>query len=103
MWRRQIAQEGFRFSECNRRHLSLDDLAKLIGWAAVDQRLAGMSSAAKGEPACPPLALFKALMLAAWSDLSDMKLADALDDREPFCRFRGFSRLDHTTERTTFV
>ena len=40
MSRRQIGQERFGFRECNRRVLSLDGLAKLIDWAAVDQRLA---------------------------------------------------------------
>ena len=78
-------------------------MAKLIDWAAVDQRLAGISSAAKGEPPWPPLALFNALMLAVWYDLSDVKLAEALDDRDSFRRFCGFSRLDQTPERTTFV
>mgnify|MGYP003351802838 CR=1 FL=1 len=78
MSRRQIGQESFGFRECNRRHSSLDSLAKLVDWAAVDQRLADISNAAKGEPACPPLSLFKALMLAVWYDLSDVKLAGDL-------------------------
>jgi len=103
MSRRQIGQESFGFSECNRHHSCLDDLARLIDWAAVDERLACVSCAAKGEPAWPPLALFKALMLAVWYDLSDVKLAEALDDRGSFRRFCGFSRLDQTPERTAFV
>ena len=103
MSRRQIGQESFGFRECNSRHSSLDSLAKLIDWAAVDQRLADISNAAKGELAWPPLALFKALMLAVWYDLSDVKLAEALDDRGSFRRFCGFSRLDPTPERTAFV
>jgi transposase, IS5 family len=32
---------------------------------------------ARGEPAWPPLALFKAMLLAIWCDLSDVKLAEA--------------------------
>ena len=103
MSRRQIGQESFGFSECNRLHSCLDDLARLIDWASVDERLACVSCAAKGEPAWPPLALFKALMLAVWYDLSDVKLAEALDDRGSFRRFCGFSRLDQTPERTAFV
>ena len=103
MSRRQIGQESFGFSECNRQQSCLDDLARLIDWAAVDERLACVSCAAKGEPAWPPLALFKALMLAVWYDLSDVKLAEALDDRGSFRRFCGFSRLDQTPERTAFV
>jgi IS5 family transposase len=31
--------------------------------------------------AWPPLALFRALLLAVWYDLSDERLAEALDDR----------------------
>ena len=42
-------------------------------------------------------------MLAVWYDLSDVKLAEALDDRGSFRRFCGFSRLDQTPERTAFV
>ena len=59
--------------------------------------------AAKGEPAWPPLALFKALLIAVWYDLSDVKLAEALDDRASFRRFCGFSSLEATPERTAFV
>ena len=103
MSRRQIGQESFGFSECTRLHSCLDDLARLIDWAAVDERLACVSCAAKGEPAWPPLALFKALMLAVWYDLSDVKLAEALDDRGSFRRFCGFLRLDQPPERTAFV
>ena len=76
MSRRRIGQESFGFGDAGRRHSSLDDLAKLIDWASVDHRLVDISCAAKGEPAWPPLALFKALLLAAWYDLSDVKLAD---------------------------
>ncbi|MBE0704620.1 MAG: transposase, partial [Afipia sp.] len=60
-------------------------------------------TAAKGEPAWPPLALFKAMLLAVWHDLSDVKLAEALDDRSSFRRFCGFSTSEPTPERTAFV
>jgi IS5 family transposase len=59
--------------------------------------------AAKGEPAWPPLALFKAMLIAVWYDLSDVKLAEALDDRASFRRFCGFSASEPTPERTAFV
>ncbi len=59
--------------------------------------------ATKGEPAWPPLAMFKALLLSVWYDLSDVKLAKALDDRASFRRFCGFSRNEATPERTAFV
>jgi transposase, IS5 family len=49
------------------------------------------------------LALFKALLIAVWHDLSDVKLAEALEDRASFRRFCGFSRFEPTPERTAFV
>jgi Transposase domain (DUF772) len=57
----------------------------------------------KGEHAWPPLCLFKALLLAVWYGLSDVKLAEALDDRASFRRFCGFSADEATPERTAFV
>lgn len=59
--------------------------------------------ATKGEAAWPPLAMFKALLLAVWYDLSDVKLAEALDDRASFRRFCGFSGNEATPERSAFV
>jgi IS5 family transposase len=47
--------------------------------------------------------MFKALLLSVWYDLSDVKLAEALDDRASFRRFCGFSRNEVTPERTAFV
>ena len=61
------------------------------------------TAAAKGEPAWPPLALFQALLVAVWYDLSDVKLAEALDDRASFRRFCGFAAYEPVPERTSFV
>jgi IS5 family transposase len=36
----------------------------LIDWAPIERQLAVVSSSVKGEPAWPPLALFKAMLLA---------------------------------------
>ena len=92
MARRQIGQEVFAFvAEPTPRHCSLDRLCGLIDWSSLDQYLAGIYAAAKGEPAWPPLAPFRALLLAVWYDLSDVKLAKALEDRASFRRFCGFS------------
>lgn len=104
MPRRVIGQEslGFEGSAAGRSS-SLDDVAGLIDWSPVDCHLADISSAAKGEAGWPPLALFKAMLLAVWYDLSDVKLAEALDDRASFRRFCGFSRFEATPERTAFV
>ena len=97
MSRRQIGQEAFSFSaDESARRSSLDDLTELIDWAAIEKHLCNVSASAKGEPAWPPLCLFKALLLAVWYDLSDVKLAEALDDRASFRRFCGFSANEAT-------
>jgi len=75
----------------------------MIDWAPVATLLDPLYSAAKGEQAWPPLAMFKALLLSIWYDLSDVKLAEALDDRASFRRFCGFSGTETTPERTAFV
>ena len=49
------------------------------------------------------MALFKAMLLSIWYDLSDVKLSEALDDRGSFRRFCGFSVSEPTPERTAFV
>jgi hypothetical protein len=69
---------------------SLDKLSDLIAWTRIASLLEPFYPASKGEPAWPPLAMFKALLLAVWYDLSDVKLAEALEDRASFRRFSGF-------------
>ncbi len=103
MGRRRIGQEKFGFAiERGQGSLS-DELSKLIDWVPIDRALAVISCAARGEPAWPPLPLFKAMLLSIWYDLSDAKLAEALDDRASFRRFCGFSVSEPTPERTAFV
>lgn len=75
----------------------------MLDWTEIAGLLAGIHANAKGEAAWPPLAMFKALLLAVWYDLSDVKLAEALDDRASFRRFCGFSGTEATPERTAFV
>jgi IS5 family transposase len=102
MGRRRIGQERLSIASGTAR-TSLDEISALVDWAAIDRQLAGVYAAAKGEPAWPPLALFRALLLAVWHDLSDVKLAEALQDRASFRRFCGFSSTESTPERTAFV
>ena len=104
MARRRIGQEQLRLSdEQHRQTGSLDEISALIDWAEIDRHLALVYAAAKGEQAWPPLSLFKALLLAIWYDLSDVKLAEALEDRASFRRFCGFASDEPTPERTAFV
>ena len=100
---RSIGQERFGFNATARSSSSLDKLSELIAWDRIAALLDGLYPASKGEPAWPPLAMFKALLLAVWHDLSDVKLAEALEDRASFRRFCGFSSTEATPERTAFV
>jgi IS5 family transposase len=72
MVRRRIGQEAFRFGVKAERQSSFDELAALLDWSAADFVLAPLYPSAKGEKAWPPLAMFKALLLATWYDLSDV-------------------------------
>src|SRR3712207_649367 len=85
------------------RSASLDELLTAIGWKPIAAALAGIYAAPKGEKAWPPLALFRALLLAVWYDLSDERLAEALDDPRSFRRFCGFADDEPTPEHTAFV
>ena len=78
MARRILGQEHFDLGDRGAVN-DLDDLDRLVDWLSLDEMMAGISSASRGELGWPPLALFKALLLARWYDLSDVKLAEMLD------------------------
>lgn len=103
MAHRSIGQERLGFASEARSASSLDGLSGVLDWDEIAALLGGIHSNAKGEAAWPPLAIFKALLLSIWYDLSDVKLAEALDDRASFRRFCGFSGTEPTPERTAFV
>lgn len=103
MAHRRIGQERLGFAQQSRSWSSLDELSGLIDWSSVATLLDPLYPATKGEAAWPPLAMFKALLLAVWYDLSDVKLAEALDDRASFRRFCGFSGNEATPERSAFM
>ena len=104
MARRGIGQEQLVIVGSQRRgDTSLGEMNRLVDWTETDRLLAGISAAAKGELGWPPLTLFRALLLAAWHDLSDVRLVEALDDRTSFRRFCGFAAHEPTPERTAFV
>ena len=103
MAHRAIGQERLDLADRPRAPSSLDELNLLIDWRPVAALLEPLCPAAKGEPAWPPLAMFKALLPSVWYGLSDVKLAEALDDRGSFRRFCGFARHEATPERTAFV
>jgi transposase, IS5 family len=104
MARRRIGQEQLRFDPPQSRQSgALDQITGLIDWAEIERHLTSIYASTMGEQGWPPLALFKALLLSVWYDLSDVKLADALDDRASFRRFCGFASDEPTPERTAFV
>ena len=91
MAQRRIGQEDFFARPEPRAASLLAELAGLLDWGEIDRALTGASAEAKGEPGWPPLALVRKLLPATWHDLSDIKLAEALDDRASFHRFCGFA------------
>ena len=103
MARRQIGQEDLIARPEPRAAASLTELAALLDWGEIDRALASLSAAARGELGWLPLALFRGLLLATWHDLSDVRLAEALDDRTSFRHFCGFAAHEPTPERTAFV
>lgn len=103
MSHRSIGQEQLGFAAWSGSKSPLDGLRGLIDWDEIAGILGQVHASAKGEPAWPPLAMFKALLLSMWYDLSDVMLAEALDDRASFRAFCGFSRTEATPERTAFV
>ena len=100
MPRRRIGQETFGF-EARDTVTALDELRDLIDWSPIEAALEALPAARRGEAGWPPTALFRALLIAVWHDLSDVKLADALDDRASFRRFCGFSRFASRPSPTT--
>ena len=102
MGRRRIGQEVMCFARADRR-AGLDEISAAIDWAPLDRWLEGISPPGRGEAGWPPLALLKALLLGLWHDLSDVRLAEALEDRASFRRFCGFASSEATPERTAFV
>lgn len=100
---RVIGQESLVAGPSTRGGATLDRLSSLIDWPPIAALLASLYPSAKGEAAWPPLSMFEALLLAVWHDLSDVKLAEALEDRASFRRFCGFAAQEATPERTAFV
>jgi IS5 family transposase len=78
MAHRTIGQESLTPDGTSRSGAVLERLSSLIDWQPVSVLLVPLYPSVKGEPAWPPLSMFKALLLAVWHDLSDVKLAEAL-------------------------
>jgi transposase, IS5 family len=103
MAHRVIGQGKLGFAAGPQTLSSLDELLALIDWSPIPVLLAPVHASTKGEAAWPPLSMFKAQLFSVWYDLSDVKLAESLDDRASFRRFCGFSSSEPVPERTAFV
>ncbi len=78
-------------------------IAELIDWCALEVLLPGaMARSGPGRPAYRPLAMFEALLLAQWYQLSDPGLEEAMADRISFRHFCGFAIDEATPGETTF-
>jgi IS5 family transposase len=65
MARRRLGQERLKVGvEQARAGTALDEISALIDWVEIDRQLAEVYAARRGESAWPPLALFRALLLA---------------------------------------
>ena len=81
---------------------SLDEINPLVDWMEIDRLLAAVNATAKSRLGWPPLALFRALLLARRHDLSDVRQADAQDDRSSFRRL-CFSLCDAGVRRRALL
>jgi IS5 family transposase len=83
----------------------LDEVELVIDWLPVEKLLKKKLRRHKdavGNPAYPPLAMFKVLLLQRWYNLSDQGMDDALADRISFRRFTGMS-FDYDTPDSTTI
>jgi transposase, IS5 family len=84
-----------------RRETELDRIAAVLNWGPLDYRLEKACRKLDGRPPFPPLAMFRALLLAQWYGLSDRDLELALSDRLSFRRFVGLGMEQGTPDHTT--
>lgn len=85
----------------SRRKDHLGEIDGLVDWSGVEGLLRPLRASRMGRPAYPVLALFKALLLQRWHDLSDEALEDALADRLSFRRFVGLSLEEAVPDAST--
>jgi len=84
-----------------KRETDLDRIASLLNWGPLSYRLEKQCRKLDGRPPFPPLAMFRALLLAQWYGLSDRDLEDALCDRLSFRRFIGLGMEQATPDHST--
>lgn len=105
MRRRRIGQlnlvDGLLRRGTVKRRDVLGEISALVDWDAIERLVDGIHRAGRGEPAYPPLAMVKVLLLQRWWSLSDPAMEEALADRLSFRRFAGFALDDETPDHST--
>jgi IS5 family transposase len=81
-----------------------DKVDKIIDWSKIDKilkRYYKRNKDALGNPAYPPLQMFKILLVQRWENLSDPQMEFALKDRLSVIKFVGFSITDSVPDHST--
>ena len=78
----------------------LDDIHELLDWSRIEVHLKNMFSSNRGEPAWPPLLMFKIMLLQQWYSLSDEGIEKQLARDLLFRRFSGLGLSDGTPDHT---
>jgi transposase, IS5 family len=99
--RKQTGQMSFADGLLEQRRGSLDEVLRLVDWAAVEGVLRQVHSSRHGRPGYGPLVLLRCLLLQQWYELSDPGLEEALADRLSFRRFVGLSLSDEVPDHST--
>lgn len=79
----------------------LDDVNELIDWSKIEALLINIHNSKKGEPAWPPLLMFKALLLQVWYKLSDPALEKQLARDLLFRRFIDLDISESVPDHST--
>lgn len=105
MSRKRVGQLGFAdglvAGSRPRRRDRLSEISALLDWGPFDRVLNEIHASGRGEPAYPPLVMFKVLLLQRWYGLSDPGMEEALYDRLSFRRFVGLALADETPDHST--
>jgi len=82
----------------------LDKIDAIVDWQPIEailEKRYRWTKSATGNPAYPPLKLFKALLVQRWEKLTDPQMEFALRDRFSLMRFVGFGVGDDTPDHST--
>lgn len=99
--RRVVGQLSLADGLVSGRNGSLDRIAALVDWGALEAVLGHVHAAPVGRPGYGPGVLTRCVLLQQWYGLSDPGLEEALADRLSFRRFVGLSLSDPVPDHST--